>query len=91
MVEGIVGIEWWGITIEGFANHAGTSPMNMRQDALLAAAKLLLTYKRMPSGAGHDAQDLAKVSPTGMIFVPSVAVSAILLKSIRGQRIWPTG
>ena len=26
----------------------------------------------MPSRAGHDAQDMTKVSPTGMIFVPSV-------------------
>jgi beta-ureidopropionase / N-carbamoyl-L-amino-acid hydrolase len=26
----------------------------------------------MPSGAGHDAQDIAKVAPIGMIFVPSV-------------------
>ena len=26
----------------------------------------------MPSGAGHDAQMLARVCPTGMIFVPSV-------------------
>lgn len=25
----------------------------------------------MPSGAGHDAQDMARVTPTGMIFVPS--------------------
>ena len=25
----------------------------------------------MPSGAGHDAQMLARVCPTGMIFVPS--------------------
>jgi N-carbamoyl-L-amino-acid hydrolase len=28
---------------------------------------------RMPSGAGHDAQMLARVCPSGMIFVPSVA------------------
>ncbi len=28
--------------------------------------------RRMPSGAGHDAQMLARVCPTGMIFVPSV-------------------
>jgi len=27
--------------------------------------------KRMPSGAGHDAQMLARVCPSGMIFVPS--------------------
>jgi N-carbamoyl-L-amino-acid hydrolase len=26
----------------------------------------------MPSGAGHDAQDVARLAPVGMIFVPSV-------------------
>jgi beta-ureidopropionase / N-carbamoyl-L-amino-acid hydrolase len=36
VVEGIVGIEDWEVTIEGVANHAGTTPMNMRHDALLA-------------------------------------------------------
>jgi N-carbamoyl-L-amino-acid hydrolase len=30
------------------------------------------TTRRMPSGAGHDAQMLARVCPTAMIFVPSV-------------------
>jgi N-carbamoyl-L-amino-acid hydrolase len=30
-----------------------------------------LTVRRMASGAGHDAQMLARVCPTGMIFVPS--------------------
>ena len=30
------------------------------------------TVQRMPSGAGHDAQMLARVCPAGMIFVPSV-------------------
>ncbi|MFZ0751526.1 MAG: M20 family metallo-hydrolase [Pyrinomonadaceae bacterium] len=172
IVEGIVGINWWDVTIEGFANHAGTTPMNNRQDALLAAAKFVeavnrvvtsvpgrqvgtvgriqalpgapnvipgkvvlslelrdldaakiltlyqkiraeadqiaktnkvtfdfkeintnipaptdptirrlidqsakelgLTTKVMPSGAGHDAQDMARLGPVGMIFIPSV-------------------
>lgn len=172
LVEGIVGINWWDVTIEGFANHAGTTPMNQRQDALLAAAKFIeavnrivtimpgrqvgtvgriqalpgapnvipgkvvlslelrdldaakikllyekiyteaeqiaaasktkfhfkeinvnipaptdarvrqvifdsakelgLSTKLMPSGAGHDAQDMARLAPVGMIFVPSV-------------------
>ena len=172
VVEGIVGINWWDVTIEGFANHAGTTAMNKRQDALLAAAKFIqavnrivtsvpgrqvgtvgrinalpgapnvipgkvvlslelrdldaakiqmlferiqteaekiaaesktkfgfkeinvnipaptdpkirsliseaardlkLTTKLMPSGAGHDAQDMARLGPVGMIFVPSV-------------------
>jgi len=30
------------------------------------------TVRRMPSGAGHDAQMLARVCPAGMVFVPSV-------------------
>jgi len=172
VVEGIVGINWWDVTIEGFANHAGTTAMNNRQDALLAAAKFIeavnrivtsvpgrqvgtvgrinalpgapnvipgkvvlslelrdldaakinmlferiqteaqkiaadsktkfdfkeinvnipaptdpqvrsliseaardlgLTTRLMPSGAGHDAQDMARLGPVGMIFVPSV-------------------
>ena len=172
VVEGIVGINWWDVTIEGFANHAGTTAMNNRQDALLAAAKFIeavnrivtsvpgrqvgtvgrinalpgapnvipgkvvlslelrdldaakinmlferiqaeaekiatesktkfgfkeinvnipaptdskirsvisdaardlgLTTKLMPSGAGHDAQDMARLGPVGMIFIPSV-------------------
>ena len=172
VVEGIVGINWWDVTIEGFANHAGTTAMNNRQDALLAAAKFIeavnrvvtsipgrqvgtvgriqalpgapnvipgkvvcslelrdldaakiqtlyqqiraeadqiaktsrvtfafkelntnipaptdpriralidqtarelgLTTKQMPSGAGHDAQDMARIGPVGMIFIPSV-------------------
>jgi beta-ureidopropionase / N-carbamoyl-L-amino-acid hydrolase len=36
------------------------------------AGELGNSHRRMPSGAGHDAQMLARVCPTGMIFVPSV-------------------
>jgi N-carbamoyl-L-amino-acid hydrolase len=36
------------------------------------AGSLGLSCKRMTSGAGHDAQMLARVCPTAMIFVPSV-------------------
>src|SRR5690606_20834391 len=36
------------------------------------AGRLGLSTLRMPSGAGHDSQNLAKLAPTGMIFVPSV-------------------
>jgi N-carbamoyl-L-amino-acid hydrolase len=30
------------------------------------------SVRRMPSGAGHDAQMLARVCPAGMVFVPSI-------------------
>jgi beta-ureidopropionase / N-carbamoyl-L-amino-acid hydrolase len=37
-----------------------------------AGGGLGLRTMRIPSGAGHDAQNMAKLAPTGMIFVPSV-------------------
>jgi N-carbamoyl-L-amino-acid hydrolase len=36
------------------------------------AADLGLKTTRLPSGAGHDAQNIARIVPMGMIFVPSV-------------------
>ena len=42
-------------------------------DIVAASAETLgLSSKRMPSGAGHDAQSIAPIAPIGMIFVPSV-------------------
>jgi N-carbamoyl-L-amino-acid hydrolase len=47
--------------------------MNSEVQKIIAenTESLGLTYKYMPSGAGHDAQDMAILAPTGMIFVPS--------------------
>lgn len=36
------------------------------------AGELGYSHRRMTSGAGHDAQMLARICPSGMIFVPSV-------------------
>jgi N-carbamoyl-L-amino-acid hydrolase len=44
----------------------------MRRVISAAAEELGMSFKLMPSGAGHDAQDLATIAPTGMIFVPSL-------------------
>ena len=45
---------------------------NLKAQIASSAEKLGLSYKYMPSGAGHDAQDMALIAPAGMIFVPSV-------------------
>ncbi len=37
-----------------------------------ASAELGLKTMRLPGGAGHDAQIVAKIGPIGMIFVPSI-------------------
>ena len=47
VVEGIVGIRRWNVTVEGFANHAGTTPMDQRQDALYAAARFVTLVRRL--------------------------------------------
>ena len=46
IVEGFVGIRWWDVTVTGHANHAGTTPMNARRDALLAASRLVVAVNR---------------------------------------------
>ena len=41
VVEGIVGILHSEVTVDGFANHAGTTPMDQRHDAMLSAARFV--------------------------------------------------
>jgi N-carbamoyl-L-amino-acid hydrolase len=47
IVEGIVGIKQWEVVFEGFANHAGTTEMDRRHDALLSAAKYVQMVNRI--------------------------------------------
>ena len=59
-----------------FVPSTHTGPANAAEEAQRAiersAAHLGLATQRMPSGAGHDAQMMAQLSPMGMIFVPSI-------------------
>lgn len=41
IVEGIVGITRFMVTVPGEANHAGSTPMNLRNDALLKACTMI--------------------------------------------------
>jgi N-carbamoyl-L-amino-acid hydrolase len=45
VVEGIVGIQRYSAVVTGFGNHAGTTPMAERQDALVAASQLTLAVR----------------------------------------------
>jgi N-carbamoyl-L-amino-acid hydrolase len=47
VVEGIVGITWSEVTAEGHADHAGPSPMPLRRDALVAAARVISGVEEM--------------------------------------------
>jgi allantoate deiminase len=41
LVTGIVGVVWLKVTLFGEAGHAGTTPMHMRKDPMIAAAKII--------------------------------------------------
>ncbi len=50
IVEGIVAIHRYDVVVQGFANHAGTTPMGERQDALVAASTLVLAVREIAAG-----------------------------------------
>ncbi len=52
VVEGIVAQRRYVLTILGRSSHAGTTPMTMRQDALVAAAQVILAVQTL--GVAHD-------------------------------------
>lgn len=73
VVLGVVGMRRQLITITGQANHAGTTPMSMRQDALVAAAQVVLAVRnialRMPSQPVATVGYL-EVSPNAVNIIP---------------------
>ena len=54
-------------------NHPALTDKGMRKLIEDAARSLGFSTRSMPSGAGHDAQEIARLALTGMIFVPSIA------------------
>lgn len=54
IVSGISGPIWLTVTLEGFAGHAGSVPMKMRQDALLGASDIITKFDRLVKTEGTD-------------------------------------
>ena len=52
--------------------HPSPMDLNIQQIIDESAHNQNLETKSLPSGAGHDAQSMATLTPSGMIFVPSV-------------------
>lgn len=76
-VENLQGISWQRITIEGVANHAGTTPTSYRIDAGLAAAKVITFMRERCLLEGSRT-----VSTTGCIQFEPNAINVIPSKSI---------
>ncbi|MGI9078186.1 MAG: Zn-dependent hydrolase [Gemmatimonadaceae bacterium] len=90
VVEGIVGIRDWDVTIQGFANHAGTTPMDQRRDALLAAARFILTVNRIVvEKPGKQVGTVGRIeaSPGAPNVVPGRVLLSLELRDLDAAKI----
>lgn len=89
-VENLQGISWQRITIEGDANHAGTTPITMRRDAGLAAARVV-TFLRERALASNT-PTVATVGcmafePNAINVIPSRATFTVDLRDPDEERL----
>ena len=90
VVEGIVGVYWWEVTVEGFANHAGTTPMNQRRDALLAAARYIEAVNRIVvSIPGRQVGTVGKIQalPGAFNVVPGKVNTSLGLRDLDAAKV----
>ena len=90
VVEGIVGIDEFRVVVEGFANHAGTTPMEERRDALMAAARLILAAREeVMVGSGRQVGNVGwiQVVPGAPNVVPGLVRMNIELRDLRREVI----
>ena len=94
VVQGIVGINWWTCVATGFANHAGTTPMNRRQDALAAAARAALAVReevRAEPGRQVGTVGYMRVEPGARNIIPGRVEFPVELRDLEAtnvERIW---
>jgi N-carbamoyl-L-amino-acid hydrolase len=90
VVEGIVGIRRWNVTVSGSANHAGTTPMDQRKDALLGAAGLVQAVNRVArSMEGSQVATVGKIqaSPGVPNVIPGEVELTLEVRALRMERI----
>jgi beta-ureidopropionase / N-carbamoyl-L-amino-acid hydrolase len=54
VVTAVQGISWQKLMLTGQSNHAGTTPMSMRKDAGLAAARIITAVRELVTDLGGD-------------------------------------
>lgn len=90
IVEGIVGIEDWDVTVTGMANHAGSTPMNDRQDALIAASKLVLAVNAVVNSFEGDqvgSVGKMKVEPGAPNVIPGKVEMSLQMRDLSTEKI----
>lgn len=76
-VTGVQGISWQEVTIQGQSNHAGTTPMSLRRDPALVAARITVFLRELAQEfGGHQVCTVGKIDlfPNLINVVPARAV-----------------
>lgn len=90
VVEGIVGIGWWDMTFQGKANHAGTTPMNARRDALLAASRLIVQINEIARNMeGNQVATVGRIKaePGAPNVIPGRVVASLEIRDLSNEKI----
>jgi len=94
VVDGIVAIDRYEVTITGFANHAGTTPMPGRRNALIAAARLIEAVdsivKREPGRQVGTVGQLA-VFPNAPNVIPGRVEMTVELRDLSDAKVIALG
>jgi hydantoinase/carbamoylase family amidase len=75
VVTSIVGLRGYRVRLRGEANHAGTTPMPLRRDALAGAARIALELRELARARQNVTANVGKLSlePGGANVVPGLA------------------
>jgi N-carbamoyl-L-amino-acid hydrolase len=90
VVEGIVAIDRYDATITGMANHAGTTPIAERHDALLAASYLAIAVREVATATpGRQVATVGHidVTPNSPNVIPGLVHLSIELRDLSSQKL----
>ncbi|MBK5255080.1 MAG: Zn-dependent hydrolase [Vicinamibacteria bacterium] len=90
VVEGIVTIDDYDVHVRGFANHAGTTPMAERRDALVAASQIVLAVNSIAkgeSGAQVGTVGQMSIKPNAPNVVPGDVELTVEFRDLDGAKV----
>ena len=90
VVDTVTGITWLEATVIGAANHAGTTPNDLRRDAGLVAAKLIQFMREIATDIGGEQRatcGMIAFEPNAINVIPSKATFTIDLRNSDGEAL----
>lgn len=89
VVEGIVGQRRYTVTVKGSSSHAGSTPMYMRQDALVAASGVVLAVNKLANTPGQQVATVGRmeVSPNAANVIPGLVEMSLDIRDLSSLHI----